>query len=49
MTLAFSPAPPASRCSCRLRAAIGPHVAALARAGFSVALVFPANQPSNRQ
>ncbi|WP_053244515.1 AAA family ATPase [Achromobacter sp. DMS1] len=49
MTLAFSPDPPASRCSCRLRAAIGPHVAALARAGFSVALDFPANTRRSRQ
>lgn len=33
MTLAFSPAPPASRCSCRLRAAIGPPAPAQRRGG----------------
>lgn len=36
------------RCSARLRNAIGPHVAALLRAGLSVVLDFPANTPAYR-
>lgn len=36
------------RCSARLRAAMGPHVVALLRAGLTVALDFPANTPQTR-
>ena len=36
------------RCSGRLRAAIGPHVEALLRAGVSVVLDFQANTPASR-
>ncbi|MGG7565843.1 AAA family ATPase [Rhodovulum sp. DZ06] len=36
------------RRSARLRAAMGPHVVALLRAGVSVALDFPANTPRTR-
>jgi predicted kinase len=37
------------RCSRRLRAAMGPHVVALLKAGLSVVLDFPANTVANRQ
>ena len=36
------------RCSARLRAAMGPHVADLLRAGLSVVLDFPANTVASR-
>jgi predicted kinase len=37
------------RCTGRLRSAMGPHVAALLRAGVSVVLDFPANTVASRQ
>lgn len=37
------------RCSAKLRGVMGPHVAALLNAGFSVVLDFPANTVENRQ
>ncbi len=37
------------RCSARLRAAMGPHVVSLLKAGLSVVLDFPANTVANRR
>lgn len=36
------------RCSARLRAAMGPHLVDLLKAGLSMVLDFPANTPANR-